>query len=659
MSAGRRAATEAARSPIQEARAIEEFPSRFGKYLLLELISTGGMAEVFRVKAFGVEGFQKTFALKRILPHISEDPEFITMFIDEAKIASRLHHGNICQIYEFGRVGDFYFQLMEYIAGFDLRALKEHLLAQQLTLPLGFLLHVLARACEGLDYAHRKTDSQGNPLNIIHRDVSPQNIMVSFEGTVKIIDFGIAKAKSRASQTQAGVIKGKFAYMAPELLRGEQIDGRADIFALGIVLHELLTGQGLFDRETDLDTLRAVMAADVPPPSSIDPTIPPEVDEVVLKALTSQPADRYQSTEDFQEALERCIMRIGEPYSSNKVRHFMAELFPIDLAVEREKAQRFASFSETGEVEIQAEDGVPTAGPRAPKTVETFSGRRLKDKRSRVTGAGPLTEEVTLIHGTADTGEREYDEDEILDGDDLLLELPDSPLEWQQAEGYEAAFLEDGEIADDDLPEVEGVLLEDDDSDFAEVPTNVAAEMMSAAWAASHGDPDGDPFEGELLGDDIDDIFAGRLMAEGDLLENAPPGPTLVEGELTGDDLMEAELLDDDFVEAELLDDADLIEAELTGDEPPPALGSGGAPAQQGFDDEPEYATVPYTSSDPNALEGGYAEGGYAEGEYAEGEYAEGEYAEGEYAEGEYAEGEYAEGEYAEGEYAVGEYAEG
>lgn len=268
------------------------------------------MAEVFRVKAFGVEGFQKTFALKRILPHISEDPEFITMFIDEAKIASRLHHGNICQIYEFGRVGDFYFQLMEYIAGFDLRALKEHLLAQQLTLPLGFLLHVLARACEGLDYAHRKTDSQGNPLNIIHRDVSPHNVLISTEGQVKLADFGLARASISVHHSHAGVIRGKFSYMPKEQAHGRDIDHRIDLFAAGVTLYEALTGTKPYTSTTLAQQLFQ-LEQPVPPPSALMLDIPEEIDDLTMQAMSPGPEDRYQTAEDLADDLRAALIQVS------------------------------------------------------------------------------------------------------------------------------------------------------------------------------------------------------------------------------------------------------------------------------------------------------------------------------------------------------------
>jgi len=574
------------------------------------------MAEVFRVKAFGVEGFQKTFALKRILPHISEDPEFITMFIDEAKIASRLHHGNICQIYEFGRVGDFYFQLMEYIAGFDLRSLKEKLQEANKKLPLPFLLHVIARGCEGLDYAHRKTDSAGNALNIIHRDVSPQNLMVSFEGTTKLIDFGIAKAKSRASQTQAGVIKGKFAYMPPELLRGEPIDGRGDVFSLGIVLHELLTGQGLFDRETDLDTLRAVMAADVPLPSSIDPSIPDFVDRVVLKALAAQPAERYANAEDFQEDLERSVMMTGHPMSSNKVRKFMVEQFPSYVQAEQDKAQHFATFSETGEVALKT-GRVRVTGQ--PKTVETFSGRRLKNKRVRVHRDNGFTEEVTIVHGSKDTGESNYEED------DLNAEArPDSADDWQEENDYDDAS------DPDELEEVEGILLDDaDELDFMDEPTSVRMQAQKGA--------------------------GGEPVMEVDMAELAVPLFTDADLE-KGAFLDDADLIDD----GEVLDGEDLLEeVEVTGAfSPDPAVvAAASVPQAHPAYNHPQDARGQDTRGQDT--EGEYAEGEYAEGEYEEGAYAEGEYEAGAYAEGEYEAGAYAEGEYEAGEYAEGEYEEG
>jgi eukaryotic-like serine/threonine-protein kinase len=212
---------------------MSNYPVKFGKYLLLERINVGGMAEVFKAKTFGVAGFERILAIKRILPNLVEDDEFIKMFIDEARIAVQLNHTNIVQIYELGKHGDHYYIAMEYLGSRDLRAILDRMRANGQLMQIPQAAYVCAKVCEGLDYAHKKRDQSGQPMNIIHRDVSPQNILIGFEGEVKVIDFGIAKAANRASKTQAGVLKGKFGYMSPEQVRGLPIDRRCDIFAVG------------------------------------------------------------------------------------------------------------------------------------------------------------------------------------------------------------------------------------------------------------------------------------------------------------------------------------------------------------------------------------------------------------------------------------------
>ena len=252
-------------------------PQTFGKYLLLDRISMGGMAEVFKAKSFGVEGFEKIIAIKRILPSMVEDGDFVAMFIDEAKIAGQLSHANICQIFELGKIGDAHFIAMEYIWGKDLLQISNRFRKLKQPMPIPLCCYVAAKVCEGLDYAHRKRDGQGRPLAIIHRDVSPQNVLVSYEGEVKLIDFGIAKAAVRSSRTQHGILKGKFGYMSPEQVRGLPLDRRSDLFAIGTLLWECLCGERLFAGDSDFATLEQVRNATVTAPSLKNRTVPPEL----------------------------------------------------------------------------------------------------------------------------------------------------------------------------------------------------------------------------------------------------------------------------------------------------------------------------------------------------------------------------------------------
>ena len=309
-------------------------PTPFGKYYLLERITVGGMAEVFKAKVVGVEGFERIVALKRILPHIAEDEEFITMFIDEAKIAVQLQHANIAQIFDLGKVDDAYFIALEYVQGRDLRGIFDDLRKHRQTMPLPQVCYVIMQVCEGLDYAHNKRDAQGRALNLVHRDVSPQNVLIGYEGEVKLIDFGIAKAAGKASKTQAGILKGKFGYMSPEQVRGLSIDRRSDIFAVGIILYEMLTGERLFVGESDFSTLEKVRNVEVVPPSSFNSQIPEQLERIVLKALAKDLEDRYQNALDLHDDLQSFLYSVGQFSSRKDLSVWMKRTFSTGLAVE-------------------------------------------------------------------------------------------------------------------------------------------------------------------------------------------------------------------------------------------------------------------------------------------------------------------------------------
>ncbi len=318
-----------------------EFPVAYGKYHLLERIAVGGMAEVFLAKAFGVAGFERLLVIKRILPHMAEDREFIDMFVDEARIASTLNHSGIAQILELGQEDAAYFIAMEFIHGRDLGRLQERLRKNKRVMPIPIAVLVVSRLCEALEYAHRKTDSAGNSLRIIHRDVSPGNVLISYDGDVKLIDFGIAKAQNRMGRTTAGTLKGKFGYMSPEQVRGLPLDHRSDIFAAGIILYELLTGERLFAGESDFGTLEKVRNATVTPPSTYNRRIPRELERVVLRALAREPEERYEWASDLQQDLSRYLMFEGSLTTGKSLAAFMRELFAEDLLRENEKLRLY------------------------------------------------------------------------------------------------------------------------------------------------------------------------------------------------------------------------------------------------------------------------------------------------------------------------------
>ncbi|MBE2253580.1 MAG: serine/threonine protein kinase [Myxococcus sp.] len=305
----------------------------FGRYELLRKIAAGGMGQVLLARK-GAEGFEKLVVIKRILPHLVEDEEFFTMFIDEAKITMRLDHPNIARINEFGVENGVHFIEMEYVSGEDIRRVDKRARMANTSLPLGVIIRVIADAAAGLDFAHKAKDSKGAPLNLVHRDVSPQNVLVGFDGAVKLIDFGVAKAAGRAQHTATGILKGKFPYMSPEQADGLDIDARSDVFALGVVLWELLTGKRLFKGENDLMTQRLVKACQVPPPSQVEPSLPPAFDAVVLKSLTKDVNERYPDAAAFRMALEDFAFKNAIPASNAHLVEFMQRLYAERIAKE-------------------------------------------------------------------------------------------------------------------------------------------------------------------------------------------------------------------------------------------------------------------------------------------------------------------------------------
>lgn len=306
----------------------------FGKYYLTEKIATGGMAELYRAKRIGVAGFEKLLVIKKILPHLSLHEEFVSMFINEAKIAAQLTHTNIAQIFDLGKIEDSYYIAMEYVWGKDLKAVLKKGKEKKLPVSMEHALQIVSKACAALDYAHKKKDLKGNELNLIHRDVSPQNILVSYDGDVKLVDFGIAKAASKTSDTRTGVLKGKIAYMSPEQAWGRPIDRRSDIFSLGIVLYELLTGEMLFKGDTDLNTLEKVREAKVIPPAKLNKEIPREIENILLKALAKEPQERYQSASDMQNDLETYIHANKTTAGTLNLQNYMQTLFKEEMEAE-------------------------------------------------------------------------------------------------------------------------------------------------------------------------------------------------------------------------------------------------------------------------------------------------------------------------------------
>lgn len=286
------------------------------RYKVIEKIASGGMAEVFRAESAGLEGFKKTVAIKRVLPHLSEKKQFIGMFLDEARVSAQLSHSNCVQVFDIGVGDNTYFIVMEYVDGADLKAIIESQRQSTRQMPAEVACLICVRICEGLAYAHELMDAEGHPMNIVHRDMSPPNVLVTRFGEVKIVDFGLAKANSQLERSEPGIIKGKFSYLSPEAALGQPIDQRTDIFAVGIILWELLSGRRLFLGETDLETVRQVQKAEIPPIRQFNNAVTPELERVLKRGLAADPTQRYQSAREFGRDLNQVLFGFSRAVSS-------------------------------------------------------------------------------------------------------------------------------------------------------------------------------------------------------------------------------------------------------------------------------------------------------------------------------------------------------
>ncbi|HEY0195907.1 MAG TPA: protein kinase, partial [Kofleriaceae bacterium] len=348
--------------------------SQFGPYKLIRQVAVGGMAEIHLAKTDGIAGFEKYVAIKMIHPNFAEDEQFIQMLVDEAKIAVQLNHGNIAQTFDLGRVGETYYITMEYVDGADLYKILRRASEQDIEMPLDICAFVGKEISSALDHAHRKRDHAGKSLGIVHRDVSPQNVLVSYSGEVKLVDFGIAKATMKARQTAVGVIKGKYYYMSPEQAWGDSIDHRSDIFSSGIVLYEMITGQMLYLEEDLHKLLEMARAADIAPPSKLRKGVPPQLERIVMRALAKLPADRYQSAGDFALDLERFLHAYSPVFTSGKLSNLLRQIVgePLEVPDEGEPFQA-----------IEFRDGVMSTHPLDDSEIAHAVDRdELRDENS-------------------------------------------------------------------------------------------------------------------------------------------------------------------------------------------------------------------------------------------------------------------------------------
>ena len=339
----------------------------FGEYKILKKIATGGMAEVFLARRTGLKGFEKLLAIKRILPQFSENEEFISMFIDEAKLAAQLNQRNIVQIYDFGNQQGAYYIAMEYVSGKDVRSIVKRSIEKQKRMPIGQCAYIITEAAKGLEYAHNFKDHSGTSLQLIHRDISPQNILVSYEGEVSLADFGIAKAASKSTETRAGVLKGKILYMSPEQAWGKPIDKRSDLYSLGVVLYELITYRKIFDADSEFSMLEKVRNAQVEFPPEIFEKVPRPIFQILKKALGKDPGERYQSAHEMHVNLENYLHTTRETASERTLAGYLKNLFQEEIEEEKKILTEGmdAKTEAASEKTIRAEPG-PQTEPRKP-----------------------------------------------------------------------------------------------------------------------------------------------------------------------------------------------------------------------------------------------------------------------------------------------------
>lgn len=317
----------------------------FGKYILLDRISGGATAAVYRANIRGEAGFERLVAIKRILPHMAGDRAFIETFVREAKIVARMTHAGICPIYELGKVGESLYMAVEYVQGKDLGQILRRLDKRDTAMPPTITAWISARLCEALDYAHAMKNAKGDSAGIVHRDLSPSNVLVSYEGQVKLIDFGLAKAVGRAQATNVDALKQKLSYMSPEMVKGRPVDARSDIFGLGVCLYEMLTGKRLFSGANDVETLKMVARASVPPPSAVIEDPPDELEMIVMRALEREPHHRFQTCGEMAAALDTYLHGAEPDFGTQTLSHWMHELFADEIESEQARVKQLLTAS--------------------------------------------------------------------------------------------------------------------------------------------------------------------------------------------------------------------------------------------------------------------------------------------------------------------------
>lgn len=375
-------------------RAGAGLPAVYGKHVLLAKLATGGMGEVFLARMRGAAGFEKLLVLKRLLPHLSEQPRFVSMFLDEARLAARISHANVCQIYELGQVEDQYYITMEYLEGAQLSQVIERRRLDPRLAELRLVCAVLGQVCEGLHAAHDLRNDNGELLGVVHRDVCLSNIFVTWSGVAKLIDFGVAKARGALSKTRPGAVKGTYAYMSPEQLRGEEVLPRSDVFSLGVVAWEAITGRRLFKRKTDFQTFKAITEEPIPLASELRSDVPPSLARVVRRALERDPTRRYQSARELGRALDEGTRSLGPPMVALAIAEVVRESFSADIDRHRARIAaiyRGADGKEDKEFDTTATEEMPLGARRRLDTDADDDAQRVTHPVIRMPLPAPAT----------------------------------------------------------------------------------------------------------------------------------------------------------------------------------------------------------------------------------------------------------------------------
>jgi serine/threonine-protein kinase len=350
-----------------------------GRYRLIAPLAQGGMAELFLARHEGPGGFEKDVVIKRVHPHLARDPRFAAMFLDEARLAARLSHPNIVNITDLGEANGTYFLCMERLEGEDLNAILHAYGSRERTIPASIAAVITSAACDGLHFAHTLTDAKGEGLGLVHRDVSPSNIFITHQGAVKVLDFGIAKARGRAIQTESGELKGKVIYMSPEQARGEELDARSDIFALGIVLYEMLTGVRPFQRDDLMISLAAVAHGHAEPPKKLRPDLPPQLSAIVARAMHPNRDKRFHTAQEMRQALDQYLTSCTTGPAAALLQRFMAELREDEKSTPSSTPAQ--SQRTVNNLEPAPSDAAPEPSPRPEDP--SPAARHPKPRRSR------------------------------------------------------------------------------------------------------------------------------------------------------------------------------------------------------------------------------------------------------------------------------------